>query len=85
MKEPNKFNDSEKVFIIKLVRCYLTEAIESKQDYKLPVDKWEADYFTKIDDQEIEELFTERQKQIEKCGGSDFIMSIFSENLANRD
>jgi hypothetical protein len=31
--------------VIKIARCYITEAVESKQYYKLPVDKWDADYF----------------------------------------
>jgi hypothetical protein len=39
-------NDAEKIFILKLVRCYITEAVESKQNYKLPVDKWDADYYS---------------------------------------
>ena len=28
MNEPTKFQDSEKIFVIKLIRCYLTEAVE---------------------------------------------------------
>ena len=44
VKNPAMVKDSEKIFIIKLVRCYITEALEGKQDFKLPVDKWDADY-----------------------------------------
>lgn len=38
--------DSEKIFLIKLVRCYIAEAVEEKQNHKLSVDKWSADYYT---------------------------------------
>ena len=44
MEYPDQINDREKIFVIKLVRFYITEAIEEKQNYKLPVDKWDADY-----------------------------------------
>ena len=27
-----------------MVRCFITEAVEGKQDYKLPIDKWDSDY-----------------------------------------
>lgn len=37
--------DSEKIFLIKLVRCYIAEAVEEKQNHKLAVDKWSADYY----------------------------------------
>lgn len=42
--KPKSVGDKEKIFVIKMIRCYITEAIEEKQDYKLPVDKWDADY-----------------------------------------
>ena len=38
-----------------MVRYYITEAVEGKQDYKLPVDKWDADYCKQKDDEEREE------------------------------
>lgn len=38
--------DSEKIFIIKLVRCYISEAVESHQNHKLPVDKWGPEYYS---------------------------------------
>ena len=43
---PNIIKDSEKIFIIKLVRCYIAESVEEKQNHKLSVDKWSADYYT---------------------------------------
>ncbi len=44
MNNTGLVKDEEKIFVIKLIRCYITEAIEEKQSYKLPVDKWDADY-----------------------------------------
>lgn len=44
VQNPSFIKDEEKIFVVKLIRCYITEAIEEKQDYKLPVDKWDADY-----------------------------------------
>ena len=38
--------DEQKIFIIKLVRCYIAEAVEENQNHKLCVDKWSADYYT---------------------------------------
>jgi hypothetical protein len=46
MKYPEEVKDSEKIFVIKLARCYITEAVEGNQSYKLPVDKWSADYYS---------------------------------------
>lgn len=46
MHNPDKINDEEKIFTIKLARCYITEAVEENQIYKLEVDKWSADYYT---------------------------------------
>jgi len=46
MHNPDKINDEEKIFTIKLARCYITEAVEENQIYKLEVDKWNADYYT---------------------------------------
>lgn len=43
---PEMISDREKIFIIKLVRCYISEAVEEKQNHKLSVDKWSADYYT---------------------------------------
>lgn len=45
MENPDKIDDQQKIFVIKLIRCYITEAVEEKQSYKLPVDKWDAEYF----------------------------------------
>ena len=70
MEYPEQINDREKIFVMKLVRFYITEAIEEKQNYKLPVDKWDANYCG--DNEE----FKKRQNNIEQCGGSDFIISI---------
>jgi inositol 1,4,5-triphosphate receptor type 1/inositol 1,4,5-triphosphate receptor type 3 len=83
---PNQVTDAEKIFIIKLVRCYISEAVESKQNHKLSVDKWNADYYT--DDfsgsdpqnEERSEL-VKRQHEIEECGGSKLLLSILKENL----
>lgn len=38
MEHPDKFREAEKSFVLKLARCYITEAVEAKQNYKLPVD-----------------------------------------------
>ena len=54
MKYPNQINDTEKIFVIKLARCYLTEAVEGKQSYKLPVDRWSPEYYV-VDEKEIDE------------------------------
>ena len=45
MRYQHEINDNEKIFIIKLARCYLTEAVEGSQSYKLPVDKWDPSYY----------------------------------------
>ena len=50
MNQPTKFQDTEKIFVIKLIRCYLTEAVEEKQYHKLSVDKWNADYCNENDE-----------------------------------
>lgn len=86
INKPSIVNDSEKIFILKLVRCYITEAVEGKQDYKLSVDKWDADYCQEGEDEngEPRNELERRQNEIEKCGGSDFIISILSEDLTNR-
>lgn len=47
VKNPNLIKDEEKIFVVKLIRCYITEAVEEKQNYKLPIDKWDADYSKK--------------------------------------
>lgn len=78
MENPDKIDDQQKIFVIKLVRCFLTEAVESKQSYKLCIDKWDADYCGE------DAGFSARQEQIEQCGGSNFIISIFKENLNGR-
>lgn len=44
MSHPDKIEDREKIFVLKFVRFYMTEAVEQKQSYKLSVDKWEPDY-----------------------------------------
>ena len=46
IENPDQISCAEKVFFIKLVRCYISEAVEDKQNHKLPVDKWNADYYT---------------------------------------
>lgn len=86
INNPDKINDEEKIFIIKLARCYIAEAVEEKEAYKLSVDQWNADYYTddysgsNILDEERSE-FVKRQHLIEECGGSKFLLSIFRENL----
>jgi hypothetical protein len=90
MNNHETISDSEKIFIIKIARCYITEAVEGRQSYKLPVDKWTADYFPgkiKSDEpnynertalqQELLQNLMERQELIMDCGGSEFIESIF--------
>ena len=86
VNRPAIVKDSEKIFILKMVRCYITEAVEGKQDYKLPVDKWDADYCKEDEGEDGEEKqeLARRQEEIEKCGGSDFLISILSEDLTNR-
>ena len=44
MNNHSTINDEEKIFVIKLARCYITEAEEESQKYKYPVDKWSSDY-----------------------------------------
>lgn len=46
INEPDKISDPGKIFIIKLVRCYITETVEGKQNHKLSPDEWSADYYT---------------------------------------
>lgn len=46
MSNPTEISDDEKIFVIKLVRCYISEAVEENQNYKLSVDKWSSDYYT---------------------------------------
>lgn len=58
MENPDKIDDQQKIFVIKLVRCFITESVEGKQSYKLPIDKWDADYCGDNLD------FSDRQKQI---------------------
>ena len=48
-----------------MVRCYITEAVEGKQDYKLPVDKWDAEYCKEDEDQNGEEKKELATRQIE--------------------
>ena len=45
MSDPDSIQDEYKIPIIKLIRCYISEAVEHKQSYKLSVDKWDAEYF----------------------------------------
>lgn len=64
------------MFIIKIARCYITEAVEGKQNYKLAVDKWDADYYSgeeELPEGETENELTKRQNLIQECGGSEFI------------
>jgi hypothetical protein len=44
IKYPKDIEDKYKIPIIKLIRCYLSEAIEKNQQYKLCVDLWDAEY-----------------------------------------
>ncbi len=46
MNNQHEINDNEKIFIIKLTRCYITEAVEGNQSYKLPADKWNPEYYS---------------------------------------
>ena len=46
MNNHETIQDEEKMFIIKIARCYITEAVEGNQTYKLAVDKWDADYYS---------------------------------------
>jgi hypothetical protein len=54
MNNQHEITDNEKIFIIKLARCYITEAVEGNQSYKLPVDKWNPDYYSEEGDQNEE-------------------------------
>lgn len=44
IENPKQIDDQQKIFVIKMIRCFITEAVEGKQLYKLSVDKWDADY-----------------------------------------
>ena len=90
MNNHHTIQDEEKIFVLKIARCFITEAVEGRQNYKLPVDKWSADYFPGEVNQEdpdaaqrdanIKATETElqaRQNLIMECGGSEFIESIF--------
>ena len=46
MSNPENISDDEKVFVIKLIRCYISEAVEEQQNYKLAVDKRNAEYYS---------------------------------------
>lgn len=46
MSNHETIHDEEKIFIIKIARCYITEAVEGSQNYKLAVDKWDSDYYS---------------------------------------
>ena len=85
MNNQHDITDNEKIFMIKLARCYITEAVEGNQSYKLPVDKWNPDYYSEEGDQNEESEFVKRQNLIESCGGSDFIISLLSENLVDKN
>ena len=52
MNHHNTISDTEKIFVIKFARCFITEAVEGEQAYKLPVDKWDGDYFPGSIDEE---------------------------------
>lgn len=45
MNNHDSISTSEKIFVIKIARCYITEAVEGAQNFKFPVDKWDAGYF----------------------------------------
>jgi len=45
MNNHESINTAEKIFVIKIARCFITEAVEGQQTYKYPVDKWNASYF----------------------------------------
>ena len=60
--------------------------MEEKQNHKLSVDKWNADYYT--DDHSGDDPLNEkrselvkRQHEIEECGGSKLLLFILKENL----
>lgn len=82
MEHPTEIQDQYKIPIIKLVRCYISEAIERDQEYKLGVDCWDAKY-TEGDEEASKEL-ENRQNRINACGGAEFIVSILKENLDER-
>ena len=44
MNNHETISTAEKIFVIKIARCYITEAVEARQNYKYPVDKWNSDY-----------------------------------------
>ena len=41
---PAGITDANKITFIKMVRIYITEAVEAQQDIKLDVDKWDSEY-----------------------------------------
>ncbi len=88
MDNHETIEDEEKIFIIRIARCYITEAVEGNQTYKLSVDKWNADYYSgeeELPPGETESELVKRQNLIEECGGSEFIRSIFKYNANNLD
>jgi hypothetical protein len=39
---PAGISDPNKITFVKMVRIYITEAVEQQQDIKLDVDKWDS-------------------------------------------
>lgn len=77
--------------MLKLARSYITESIESKQNYKLAVDKWDSDYFganegdNELPPGETESELIKRQNLIEDCKGSELLISILkSKDLTSK-
>ena len=51
ISQPQSFQDEEKIFIIRLIRCYITESVEEKQNYKLSIDQWEPSYYDQSEEE----------------------------------
>ena len=71
------------------MRCYISEAVEKNQNHKLAVDKWNADYYNDDDGGadimgEYESELVRRQHEIEQCGGSKLLLSIFKGDLHSK-
>lgn len=46
------------------MRCYISEAVEEKQNHKLSVDKWSADYYT--DEKSGADIYDEERTELVK-------------------
>ena len=60
MNSHDIISTDEKIFVIKIARCYITEAVEASQTFKYPVDKWNSDYLDSEAPENIELAIRQR-------------------------